>query len=262
MTQPQKRIIAACGKGGSGKTAFIALLGKHLLKEGQKKLLFIDADPTMNLPTVLGIDPVKSVSDVRQQIIKDARSAGESDVEDIARSLDFLLLEALIETDQFNLLLMGRPEAVGCYCPVNSLLRDGIGTLAKQFDTILIDGEAGVEQISRQVMTQVDTLVIMSDISSRGLKTASMIRDVTENNHLIRYDKMGLVLNRVREETIDEDLEDWIAQTGLDLFGTVAEDENVTRFDMKGQPLIELPDDSAAVTAVAKIMNRLEFLPS
>lgn len=262
MTHPQKRIIAACGKGGSGKTAFIALLGKHLLKAGQKKLLFIDADPTMNLPTVLGVKPEKTVADVRQQIIKEARSAGETEVEDIARSLDFLLLEALMETEQFNLLLMGRPEAVGCYCPVNSLLRDGIGTLAEQFDTILIDGEAGVEQISRQVMKRVDTLIILSDSSSRGLQTASMIREVTESNHLIRYDKMGLVLNRVREGAMEEELEEWVAQSGLDLFGTMAEDENITRFDMKAEPLIHLPDDSAAVTAVSKIMGRLELLPS
>jgi len=262
MIQPQKRIIAACGKGGSGKTAFIALLAKHLLKAGQEKLLFIDADPTMNLPSVLGIRPEKTVSDVRQQILKEARSAGESEKEDIARSLDYLLLEALIETERFNLLLMGRPEAVGCYCPVNSLLRDGIGTLADQFDTILIDGEAGVEQISRQVMKQVDTLIIISDISNRGLQTAAMIRDVTESNHLIRYKKMGLVLNRVRGDAAKADLEEWVAQTGLDLFGTVSEDENITRFDMKAKPLIDLPDDSAAVMAVGQILNRLEVLPS
>ncbi|MCP4752540.1 MAG: AAA family ATPase [Proteobacteria bacterium] len=257
MKQPTKRMIAACGKGGSGKTAVVALMTKHLLQYGSEKLLLIDADPTMNLPGVLGVTIEKTVADVRKRILKEARSAGETEKENIARSLDFMLLEALMETETFNLLIMGRPEAAGCYCPVNSLLRDGIGTLAEQFDTILIDGEAGVEQISRQVMKNVDSLVIVSDISNRGLQTAAMIRDVVESHQVIGYKKLGLVLNRVRGH--EKELAEYVGRTGLDLIGTIPEDENVTRFDMKAQPLLELPDDSPASKAVKGILSRLDI---
>jgi CO dehydrogenase maturation factor len=150
---------------------------------------------------------------------------------------------------------MGRPDSAGCYCPVNALLRDGIETLAKEFDTILIDGEAGVEQISRQVMRSVDTPIIVSDISARGLKTASLIRDVIESQKIIKYRNLGLVLNRVRGDEAAP--EEYAQRAGLELFGWIPEDENITRFDMEARPLLQLPDDSPAVVAAEKILSKI-----
>jgi len=254
MTQrpTENKLIAVCGKGGSGKTALVAMLTKHILRKDRARLLVIDADPTMNLPATLGVEVKKTVTEIREKIIEEARSAGRQEKELIARSLDYMLFEALIEADKFTLLVMGRPDSVGCYCPVNALLRDGIETLAKDFDTILIDGEAGVEQISRQVMRSVDTPIIVSDISARGLKTAAMIRDVIASQKIIKYKKLGLVLNRVRgDEAI---LREYVDRTGLDLFGWIPEDENITRFDMESRPLLELPDDSPAFQAAGEVL--------
>ncbi|MCD4728677.1 MAG: AAA family ATPase, partial [Pirellulales bacterium] len=244
------------GKGGSGKTALVGLLTKHILKNEKKRLLLIDADPTMNLSMVLGIQPEKTVNDIRERIISEARAAGKTEKENLARSLDYMLFEALIEADRFSFLVMGRPESLGCYCPVNDFLRGGIETLAKNYDVIIIDGEAGVEQISRQVMKSVDTPIIVSDISNRGLKTATIIKDVIESHaKIFNYKKMGLVLNRVRGQ--ENELKQYIEKTGLDLFGYIPEDLNVTRFDLKAQPLLELPDDSPAFQAISRIWAKI-----
>lgn len=253
--KPEKRLMAICGKGGSGKTALVALLTKCILQNNKSRLLVIDADPTMNLSTTLGVEVIKTANDVREDIVKQARTAGKTEKEHIARSLDYMLLEALIETERFTMLVMGRPDSLGCYCPANQLLRDGIQTLAEHFDTILIDGEAGVEQISRQVIRSVDTPIIVSDVSARGLQTASLIRNVIETHKIIKYRKMGLVLNRVRDER--SALPEYIERTGLDLFGWIPEDENISQFDMEARPLLELPDDSPAYVAAQKILSSL-----
>lgn len=254
-TASPTRVIAVCGKGGSGKTALAALMIKHIIQGGQKKLLVIDADPTMNLPMVLGIKPEKTITDIREKIINEARTYNDNDKENLARSLDYMLFEALMETDDFSFLIMGRPESLGCYCPVNDILRSGIETLAEHFDTIIIDGEAGVEQINRQVMRRVDIPIIVSDISSRGLQTAALIKEVIESHdQIIHYKKMGLVLNRVRGSA--DQLEEYVASTGLDLFGFVPEDENITLFDMQARPLLEIPEQSPAFVSVEKIVNQ------
>ena len=220
-------------------------------------LLVIDADPTMNLSLVLGIEPERTVNDIREKIISEARSYNDNEKENLARSLDYMLFEALLETDTFGFLVMGRPDSLGCYCPVNDFLRDGVETLAENFDIIIIDGEAGVEQISRQVMQSVDVPVIVSDISNRGLQTASLIKGVIEShNRIIKYKKLGLVLNRVRGN--EDQLQEYIGQTGLELFGMIPEDENVTIFDLKAKPLLEIPDDSPAYIAVKKILSQIE----
>jgi CO dehydrogenase maturation factor len=251
-----KMLIAVCGKGGSGKTALVGLLAKYILKHEKKRLLLIDADPTMNLSMVLGIQPVRTVNDIRERIIREARAAGRSEKENLARSLDYMLFEALIETDRFSFLVMGRPESLGCYCPVNDFLRSGIETLAENYDIVIIDGEAGVEQISRQVMKSVDIPIIVSDISNRGLQTASIIKDVIQSHQKIfKYKRMGLVLNRVRGQ--EKELEQYILKTGLEVFGFIPEDPYVTRFDLNARPLLELPEDSPACQAVSRIWKKL-----
>lgn len=248
----EKIIVAVCGKGGSGKTALVALMTKYLLENYKHRLLVIDADPTMNLSSVLGLSPDKTVNDIREQIIKEARKAGKTEKNNLARSLDYMLFEALIEADRYSFLVMGRPESLGCYCPVNDFLKSGIETLAENYDVVIIDGEAGVEQINRQVMKGVDTVVIVSDISNRGLQTAAIIKNViTSHKKIFKYQKLGLVLNRVNGQ--EEQLQPYILKTGLDLFGFVPEDPFVAQFDLEGRPLLDLPSDSAAYRAVTKI---------
>lgn len=251
----EKRLIAVCGKGGSGKTALTALMTRNLLRKGRGKALVIDADPTMNLSPVLGVEAARTVNDIREKIIKESRGIGLKEKQDLARSLDYMLFEALIEADGFTLLVMGRPESLGCYCPVNDLLRDGIELLARNFDTILIDGEAGVEQINRQVTRSVDTPVIVSDMSVRGLQTAALIKKVIQTNKIINYQRIGLVLNRAGgDEAI---FKEQIEQTGLDLFGLIPEDDILKEFDMTARPLLQLPDDAPSVLAVEAILSNL-----
>lgn len=251
----QKRLIALCGKGGSGKTALAALLTKCILQNSSKRLLVIDADPTMNLAPVLGARVDKTVSDIRESVIGKARGAGEAEKEDLARSFDYMLLEALVETRRFSMIVMGRPDSLGCFCPVNDLLRSGIEALAENYDLTLIDGEAGLEQISRQVMRSVDTPVVVSDISMRGFQTAALIRNAITSQETTHHRKIGLVLNRVRDDM--SAYQDQIDATGIELFGCIPEDAAITRFDMQARPLLELPEDGPALRAAAQILSRI-----
>lgn len=257
-TNIRKRLVASCGKGGTGKTAFTSMMTRVLLdSEKAGKLLLIDADPAMGLPLALGIDVKRTMGQIREEIIKAARSARENEKRRLTQELDYMAFEALNEKDGFALLAMGRTETLGCYCPVNSLLKDTITTLSKSFDTIIIDGEAGLEQINRQVVGQVDTLIIVSDATSRGLKTAEQIEHMVHVEKIIKTEKLGMVFNRVYGN--EDVLKKAAADIGVEIFGFIPQDEKVAYHDLMGKSILELTPDSPALKTVREIVSKHIF---
>jgi CO dehydrogenase maturation factor len=252
---PKKRLVAVCGKGGTGKTASIAMMMRALAENpATGRLLLIDADPAMGLLSALGVSVRRTMGEVRESIIETAKRGKEEEKAQIADMLDYMVFEALTEFDDFSILAMGRTETLGCFCPVNKLLRAAIETLSENFDTILIDGEAGLEQINRQVVRQLQTLLIISDPTSRGMETAALIKKMVQEDEVIRCEKLGLVFNRVRGN--EELLRDAAARMGIDLVGLIPFDENVATYDLVGKPISDLPADSPSMTAYRSVAER------
>ena len=150
---------------------------------------------------------------------------------------------------------MGRTETLGCYCPVNDLLRAAIETLSRSFDTIVVDAEAGLEQINRQIVRHVSLLVIVSDATSRGIQTAALIRKMVVADRVIQCDRMGIVFNKVQgQEGI---LASSAAEIGLDVLASIPYDENVAQYDLVGRPVYELPPDSPSLAAVRNMVREV-----
>ena len=251
----ESNLVAVVGKGGVGKTAFAAMMSKVLIgNEAAGNLLLIDADPAKGLVVALGTEVNRTMGEVREDIIAASRGATKEEKQQLGEMIDYMVLEALTEHEDYGLLAMGRSESNGCFCPVNTILRGMIEELSGNFDTILIDGEAGVEQINRQVMRRVDTLIIISDATSRGLRTASLVKQMVEEERVIQCGRVGLVLNRVQgnEALVAEAAE----QVGVEIFGFIPQDEQIAYHDLIGKPLTELPPDSPAITAVREIVER------
>jgi len=230
----------------------MALVCKAIVEaELDVRLLMIDADPAKGLAYALGIDVGQTIGDIRNSLIETARVGESEETERAVKSLDAAILDAIHEAQGFALLAMGRSEARGCFCPVNNLLRTAIDTLIDDFDVILIDAEAGLEQISRQVIDRIDTLLVLSDGSLRSLETADQIFEMVDER-AIECAHVGLVFNRARG--------DWTRSVGelpertRDVLGFVPEDELVAEFDRGGRPLLDLVASGPAPTAVREIV--------
>ena len=246
-------IIAVSGKGGTGKTLVSSLLIKSL-KDTEKDILAIDADPDSNLPEALGVEVYKTVGDVREDLKEDTakgRIPAGINKWDI---LDYKIMESIIETPNFDLLVMGRPEGSGCYCAVNKMLRRIIENLSSNYDVIVIDAEAGLEHLSRRTTQNVDVMLVVTDKSKRGILTAQRIGQLADELD-IKFQDLYLVLNRVNPENEDEIVQK-VKETGLDMVGIIHEDDEVTQFDIEGRPLVELPSESNTVKAVNGILSR------
>lgn len=245
--------VAVCGKGGTGKTVLTAMMASVLSESDRNlRILLVDADPAMGLESALGVTVRRTIGEIREEVIGTARRADREETLRTAEMLDYMVLEALCEMDAYSLLVMGRTESVGCFCPVNELLREAIETLSGSFDLILIDGEAGLEHINRKVVRRLDTLLIVTDASARGMQTAAVIRKMVEVDQVIECCRLGLVLNRAKR---GQDLIERSAkEMGLQLLGRIPEDGNITRYDLRGKPIVGLPDTSPSVVAVKKLV--------
>lgn len=248
------KTIALCGKGGVGKTTAAALMVKAMADRGMKRILAIDADPAIGLSYAVGVDVDKTVDDIRSDLIEKVKERKVKDRADTLHMLDYEIFDALAEHKNFGLLAIGRPEGDGCYCEVNTLLKDIIESLAADFDVIIIDGEAGIEQISRRVMKIVDHLILVSDTSAKGLNVAKTIKKVALNNKTVDYKSVGLLLNRVRNK---EEVDTIMQEMDLDLLGWMPEDELVREFDFRGKPYLDFPESSHASGVVLNILDSI-----
>ncbi len=246
--------VAVCGKGGTGKTVLTAMMAKVLCESaGNLRFLLVDADPAMGLQSALGVDAGRTIGEIREEVIRTARRANREETIETAEMLDYMVLDALREMDRYSLLVMGRTESVGCFCPVNELLREAIEVLSKSFDLVLIDGEAGLEHINRKVVRRLDTLLIATDASARGMQTAAMIKKMVEVDRVIECPRIGLIFNRAASG--QEAIERSANAMGLELLGCVPEDDNITQYDLQGTPIVELPDTSPSIMAVKKLVG-------
>ena len=170
--------IVVCGKGGVGKTTLSALLANTFRTKKQTRTLLVDADHAGGLGVALDLQAAATLNDVRKQTLDEWKQGTSSKKTDLEQSIDYRLFEALEERDQLAFIALGRPEEKGCFCSVNSLLKRALGLLAEQFDTVIIDAEAGVEQVNRDVTGHVDHHLLVADTSVKALRVAEAIKQV------------------------------------------------------------------------------------
>lgn len=248
--------IAVAGKGGTGKTTFCALMIKQLVNAGHEPVLAVDADANANLAEALGVATPETVGDIVAEMMGDRRLRPGGMTKE--RYLAYRMHQSMAEGDDFDLLVMGRPEGAGCYCYANNLLRGFVGELSQNYRDVIMDNEAGLEHLSRRTLGRADALFIISDATVRGVRTAVRVAELARKVGL-EIERMGLVVNRVRDDTLTA-LEGLITDQGLELWGVIPHDAEVECFDLQARPLYDLPDDNHAVRAVRSILEKNRIL--
>jgi len=249
--------IAVTGKGGVGKTTVAGLLVTRLVARGRRPVLAVDADPNSCLDAVLGVTAVKTVGSVRE----DAREiAGQGKVTGIAKQelLNLKIAESLVEGDDFDLIAMGRPEGPGCYCYANNVLRQTIQEIASNYPYVVIDNEAGLENLSRRIVQKVDLMIMAADPSKRGVETVKRLFDLAKEMG-IAYSKLVIVVNRVRGQMQDTEwrgIADGLkTATGADIVVGLPEDDELARLAENSGNLWELAEGNAVAQKVNELLG-------
>jgi CO dehydrogenase maturation factor len=245
--------IAMAGKGGTGKTTLAALVVRALRDSGEGPILAVDADPNATLHEALGVEVERSVGEITEEMLAsvEAMPGGMGKSEWI----EYNIQRYVVETNRFDLLEMGRPEGAGCYCYANTLIRGCIDSLQRSYEFVVLDNEAGLEHLSRRTTRDVDVLLLVSDASLRGTRTVARLAALADELG-IGVGSRHVVYNRA-PDPLPAVLAEAAGEAGLDIAGVVPADEGIARCDLEGSGLFELEDDSPALEAVRRILDRV-----
>ena len=251
--------IAVAGKGGVGKTTVCGMMIDALIKGGKGPLLVVDADANSNLNEVLGVEAGVSLGQIREEIAQ-AELRGDTIPKSMTKAdyAEYRFESALAEEDDFDMLVMGRTQGKGCYCYVNGVLKTQIDKYVGNYRYMVVDNEAGLEHISRGLLPHVDTMLLISDCSRRGVQAVGRIAEMIREMGL-NPGEMKLIVNRAPEGKPNPGVMEEINKYGLELAGVLPQDETVYEYDCEGKPSSQVPDTTPVKKALAAVMQELHL---
>lgn len=253
-------VIAIAGKGGVGKTTLCGMLVQYLADRKKGPVLAVDADANSNLNEVLGVEVDVTLGDIREEIARAEISTTSPIPSGMTKAdyAEFKFTSAIVEEDDYDLLVMGRTQGKGCYCYVNGLLQAQLTKFQRTYPYIVVDNEAGMEHISRGVLPSMETAILVSDCSRRGIQAVGRIAKLIEECEL-HPKTVGLIVNRAPKGELNDGIREEIELQGLNLLGVVPQDDGVYECDCAGKPTSQLPADSPVKKALYQILDNLNL---
>ncbi len=243
-------IIAVTGKGGTGKTTISALLVKALKKKNAGSILAVDADPNSNLAESLGITPGQTIGQILDAISNPEQGIPKGMPKE--RFIELTVQKAIEEAEGFDLLTMGRPEGPGCYCYVNNVLRGCMDKLVKNYNFVIIDNEAGLEHLSRRTTRYADSLLVVTNPTCVGLRSAERILAIVRELGIKTSRKLLLV------NAFNQDIEiEKISNLDMEYLGNIPLDPEITKLSLTGGSILDLDDSAESISALRKMGDKI-----
>lgn len=250
------KTIVTMGRGGTGKTSFVALMAKYCITRGEAPLLLVDADPDQNLAEMVGVDQEASGRKTIAELLSDTfieRGGTTVGIPPSRRIENRIWEQGLYEGDQFDLLSIGTKWVEGCYCLPDAALKNALASITRQYQYIFIDSPGGLEHLNRKITSQVDILLDVMGPSNKSFAHVRRARRVIDEVG-IRYDRFYVIGGHA----FPADQEDRASlETGLPFLGKIADDPLVAERVLAGRSLLEIPEDSPAFRSVADLIGPL-----
>jgi CO dehydrogenase maturation factor len=253
------KTLVTIGRGGTGKSSFVALMTKCFIEAGQAPLLLVDADPDQNLAEMVGIDLKEAGKSTISELLvstfieKGGTTIGIPPTERIESKI---WSSGLFESKNFDFLAVGTKWVEGCYCMPNSALKGALGSLTKNYKYVLIDSPAGLEHLNRRITSKVNDIFDVLDHSKKSFDHVKRAHRIAEEVNM-EFDNFYLIGGYRFPENLASQVE---TDLKFKYLGKIASDEQLDEYVLTGQSLLDLTSDSMAYASVKKIMKTAGYL--
>jgi CO dehydrogenase maturation factor len=242
--------LVVSGKGGVGKTTFSGTVASILALSG-KKVLAVDSDPSMNLHSCLDLENPTPISELKELITE--RTVMEGGVFRLNPKVEDIPSSYATKKGNLSLITMGTVEkgGEGCICPETAFLKALLRHLVLKKDEILIlDTEAGVEHLGRNIAEKFDLMIVVCEPSKKAVDTANRVHKLSKEIGIKRVVGVGnKVQSKVQEEFIKKALD-------FEVIGSIPYDEKVIEADMERKPVFSY-SDSPALQSIKELTEKL-----
>jgi len=252
------KTLVTMGRGGTGKTRFVAMQTKFFIEQNETPLLLVDADPDQNLAEMAGIDleheGIKTIAELVTDtfIRKGGTMTGIAPAERIESRV---LEEGLYEGSRFDLIAVGTKWIEGCYCMPDAALKGALESLTKNYQYVLIDSPAGLEHLNRKITARVNDIFDVIGPSHKSFAHVKRADRITREVG-IGFDHFfvigGCMFPPGLEATAQE-------ETGRQYLGKIVFDPLVQESVITGRSLLDIPEDSPAYRSVCALMEKAGY---
>ncbi|MGB9676192.1 MAG: AAA family ATPase [Candidatus Bathyarchaeales archaeon] len=250
------KTIVTIGRGGTGKTSFVALMAKYFIELGETPLLLVDADPDQNLGEMVGVDlKEEGKKTISELLVETFLEEGGTTVgvPPTQRIENKIWAYGMHEGKFFDFIALGTKWVEGCYCLPNAALKGALESLTKNYRYVLIDSPAGLEHLNRRITSKVDDIFDIIDPSKKSFLHVERAYRIAKEVK-IEF-KNFYVIGGFR---IPENLD--LKALRFSYLGKIAYDEKLEEHVLSGKAILDLPRDSPAYVSVRGLMEKVGYV--
>ncbi len=253
------KTLVTIGRGGTGKTSFVALIAKKFIEVGEFPLLLVDADPDQNLAEMVGIDlKEKGKQTISELLVETFLERGGTTVGVAPRERieNQIWAHAMLEEPNFDFLSVGTKWVEGCYCLPNAALKGALESLSKNYKYVLIDSPAGLEHLNRRITSRADDIFDILDPSKKSFEHVERAHRIAKEVK-IEFNNFYIVGGYRFPEELGKEAQ---LASHKRFLGKIAFDRTVEEYVLAGKSLLNVPSDTPAYVSICRIMEAAGYI--